>query len=232
MTHVALVTGANRGLGLEIARQLLARGLRVVLTGRDETATRRALEALGAAGKNALAVRLDVTDPASIDAARRTAEEQLGPVDVLVNNAAVLLQESVDLLSIPRDAFRATFDTNVFGAIEVCRVFVPPMAARGYGRVVNVSSGVGQFASLSTYAPAYSISKTALNAFTRVLAATYHGQGVLVNGVDPGWVRTDMGGKSAPRSVEQGAETAVWLATLPEDGPTGGFFRDRRAIPW
>jgi NAD(P)-dependent dehydrogenase (short-subunit alcohol dehydrogenase family) len=233
MTHVALVTGANRGLGLEIARQLLARGLRVVLTGRDETATRRALEALGAAGKNALAVRLDVTDPASIAAARRAAEERLGPVDVVVNNAAVLLHENDDLLSIPRDAFRATFDTNVFGAIEVCRVFVPPMAERGYGRVVNVSSGVGQFASLSTYAPAYSISKAALNAFTRVLAATYQGRGgVLVNAVDPGWVRTDMGGKSAPRSVEQGAETAVWLATLPEDGPTGGFFRDRRGIPW
>jgi NAD(P)-dependent dehydrogenase (short-subunit alcohol dehydrogenase family) len=232
MAHVALVTGANRGLGLEIARQLLARGLRVVLTGRDETATHRALEALGRAGKNALAVRLDVTNPASITAARRTAEEQFGPVDVVVNNAAVLLHENDDLLSIPRDAFRATFDTNVFGAIEVCRVFVPPMAERSYGRVVNVSSGVGQFASLSTYAPAYSISKAALNAFTRVLAATYEGQGVLVNAVDPGWVRTDMGGKSAPRSVEQGAETAVWLATLPENGPTGGFFRDRRAIPW
>jgi NAD(P)-dependent dehydrogenase (short-subunit alcohol dehydrogenase family) len=232
MTHVALVTGANRGLGLEIARQLLARGLHVVLTGRDEAATHRALEALGAAGKSALAVRLDVTDPTSIAAARRTAEERFGPVDVIVNNAAVLLHENDDVLSIPRDAFRATFDTNVFGAIEMCRVFVPPMAERGYGRVVNVSSGVGQFASLSTYAPAYSISKTALNAFTRVLAATYQGQGVLVNAVDPGWVRTDMGGKSAPRSVEQGAETAVWLATLPQDGPTGGFFRDRRAIPW
>jgi NAD(P)-dependent dehydrogenase (short-subunit alcohol dehydrogenase family) len=229
---IALVTGANRGLGFEIARQLLGRGLRVVLTGRDEAATRRALEALGAAGKNALAVRLDVTDPASIAAARRTTEERLGPVDVVVNNAAVLVQENDSPLSIPRDAFRATFDTNVFGAIEVCRVFVPPMAERGYGRVVNMSSGVGQFARLSTYAPAYSISKTALNAFTRVLAATYQGKGVLVNAVDPGWVRTDMGGKSAPRSVEQGADTAVWLATLPENGPTGGFFRDRRGIPW
>ena len=232
MPHVVLVTGANRGLGREIARQLLARDLRVVLTGRDEAATHRVLEALDAAGKNALAVRLDVTDPANIAAARRTAEERFGPVDIVVNNAAVLVHENDDLLSIPRDAFRATFDTNVFGAIEVCRVFVPPMAERGYGRVVNVSSGVGQFASLSTYAPAYSISKTALNAFTRVLAATYQSQGVLVNAVDPGWVRTDMGGKSAPRSVEQGAETAVWLATLPDDGPTGGFFRDRRAIPW
>jgi len=232
MAHVALVTGANRGLGLEIARQLLAQGLRVVLTGRDEAATRRALESLGAAGQSALAVRLDVTDPMTIAAARRTAEQRLGPVDVVVNNAAVLLHENDDLLSIPRDGFRATFETNVVGAIEVCRVFVPPMAQRGYGRVVNVSSGVGQLARLSTYAPAYSISKTALNAFTRVLAATYQGQGVLVNAVDPGWVRTDMGGKSAPRSVEQGAETAVWLATLPESGPTGGFFRDRRAIPW
>jgi NAD(P)-dependent dehydrogenase (short-subunit alcohol dehydrogenase family) len=232
MAHVALVTGANRGLGLEIARQLLAQGLRVVLTGRDAAATQRAVEALGAAGKNALALRLDVTDPATIAAARRAAEQRLGPVDVVVNNAAVLLHENDDLLAIPRDAFRATFETNVFGAIEVCRVFAPPMAERGYGRVVNVSSGAGQFARLSTYAPAYSISKTALNAFTRVLAATYQGQGVLVNAVDPGWVRTDMGGQSAPRSVEQGAETAVWLATLPERGPTGGFFRDRRAIPW
>jgi NAD(P)-dependent dehydrogenase (short-subunit alcohol dehydrogenase family) len=150
----------------------------------------------------------------------------------VVNNAAVLLNENDELLAIPRDAFRATFDTNVLGAIEVCRVFVPPMAERGYGRVVNVSSGAGQLARLSTYAPAYSISKTALNAFTRALAATYQRQGVLVNAVDPGWVRTDMGGTSAPRSVEQGAETAVWLATLPESGPTGGFFRDRRAIPW
>jgi NAD(P)-dependent dehydrogenase (short-subunit alcohol dehydrogenase family) len=232
MARVALVTGANRGLGLEIARQLLAQGLRVVLTGRDEAATNRALEALGAASKDALAVRLDVTDPPSIAAARRTVEERFAPVDVVVNNAAVLVHENDDPLSIPRDAFRATFDTNVFGAIEVCRVFVPPMAERGYGRVVNVSSGVGQVARLSTYAPAYSISKAALNAFTRALAATYQGRGVLVNAVDPGWVRTDMGGKSAPRSVEQGAETVVWLATLPEDGPTGGFFRDRLAIPW
>src|ERR1043166_10098664 len=180
MAHVALVTGANRGLGLEIARQLLAQGLRVVLAGRDEAATHRALEALGAAGKNALAVRLDVTDSTTIAAARRTAEQRLGPVDVVVNNAAVLLHENDDLLAIPRDAFRATFDTNVLGAIEVCRVFVPPMAERGYGRVVNVSSGAGQLARLSTYAPAYSISKTALNAFTRVLAATYQGQGVQI----------------------------------------------------
>jgi NAD(P)-dependent dehydrogenase (short-subunit alcohol dehydrogenase family) len=136
------------------------------------------------------------------------------------------------VLSIPAEHFEETLRTNLLGAIEVCRVFVPAMAERGYGRVVNVSSGAGQLSHMSTYAPAYSMSKTALNAFTRILAATHRGSGVLVNAVDPGWVRTDMGGPSAPRSVEKGAETIVWLATLPDKGPTGGFFRDRRPIEW
>jgi NAD(P)-dependent dehydrogenase (short-subunit alcohol dehydrogenase family) len=144
----------------------------------------------------------------------------------------VLLFEDEDVLSIPADGYRRTFDANVFGAIEVCRVFAPEMARAGYGRIVNVSSGAGQLSTMSTYAPAYSMSKAALNAFTRILANTYRGAGVLVNAADPGWVRTDMGGPSAPRSPQEGAETIVWLATLPDGGPTGGFFRDRRPIPW
>jgi NAD(P)-dependent dehydrogenase (short-subunit alcohol dehydrogenase family) len=230
--RVALVTGANRGMGLETCRELLARGLRVVLTARDEGALQRALHGLGEAGRGALGLRMDVTDVASIAAARRTAEERLGPVDVLVNNAAVLLYEDAGLFSIPADAFTRSFDTNLFGPVEVCRAFVPGMAERGYGRVVNVSSGAGQLASMSTYAPAYSISKTALNAFTRVLAETVRGRGVLANAVDPGWVRTDMGGPAAPRSVRQGVETTVWLATLPDDGPTGGFFHDQHPVDW
>jgi NAD(P)-dependent dehydrogenase (short-subunit alcohol dehydrogenase family) len=227
--RVALVTGANRGLGLETCRQLLGRGLRVVMTGRDECALHDAGRALG---EDAIPVRMDVTDPSTIRSAHRIIMEQVGGVDVLVNNAAVLLFEHSDVLSIPGDAFRRTLDTNLLGAIEVCRVFVPPMADRGYGRVVNVSSGAGQLSRMSTYAPAYSISKAALNAFTRILGETYRDKGVLANVVDPGWVRTDMGGPSAPRSVQQGADTTVWLATLPDDGPTGRFFRDRRPIEW
>jgi NAD(P)-dependent dehydrogenase (short-subunit alcohol dehydrogenase family) len=231
-TRVALVTGANRGLGLETSRQLLARGLRVVLTGRDEGALARALRDRHQHEERAMTVSMDVTDVASIKSAQQAIARRFGSVDILVNNAAVLLYEDEAALSIPSEAYRRTFDTNVFGVIEVCRVFAPEMARSRYGRIVNVSSGAGQLATMSTYAPAYSMSKAALNAFTRILAHTYRGSGVLVNAVDPGWVRTDMGGPSAPRSPKEGADTIVWLATLPEDGPTGGFFHDRRAIEW
>jgi NAD(P)-dependent dehydrogenase (short-subunit alcohol dehydrogenase family) len=230
--RVALVTGANRGLGFETSRQLLAQGLRVVLAGRDEQGLERAADELDAGAERAMAVCLDVTDVTSITRAHRGVGERFGAVDVLVNNAAVLEFENADALSIPAEAYRRTFETNVFAAIELCRVFTPPMAEARYGRIVNVSSGVGQLATMSTYAPAYAMSKTALNAFTRILAHTYRDRGVLVNAVDPGWVRTDMGGPSAPRSPGEGADTIVWLATLPDDGPSGGFFRDRRAIEW
>lgn len=230
--HVALVTGANRGMGLETCRQLLARGLDVVMTGRDEDALAHARQGLGDLAEHAIAVPMDVADDASIGAAYRLAVERVGHVDVLINNAAVLLFENDDVLAIPAAGFRETFATNVFGIIEVCRAFVPPMAERGYGRIVNVSSGAGQLATMSTYAPAYAISKTAVNAFTRILAETYRSRGVLANAVCPGWVRTDMGGPSAPRSVEHGVDTTIWLATLPDDGPTGKFFRDRHPIDW
>jgi NAD(P)-dependent dehydrogenase (short-subunit alcohol dehydrogenase family) len=230
--RIAVVTGANRGLGLETCRALLGLGLRVVMTGRDEADLERARKGIRDAASNPIAVRMDVTDPESIRSAHRTIVAEVGPVDVLVNNAAILLQESTSVLSIPESAFRQTFDTNLFGVVEVCRAFVPSMAERRYGRVVNVSSGAGQLARMSTYAPAYSMSKAALNAFTRILAATYRGRGVLANAVDPGWVRTDMGGPSAPRSLAQGADTTVWLATLPDNGPTGGFFHDREPMEW
>ena len=229
---VALVTGANRGLGLETSKQLARLGCRVALTGRDALRVQSAMRTLEAAEDQLMAVRMDVREPASIAEAQQRIVQQLGPVDILVNNAAVLVHEDSEVLSIPSQGFHETFATNLFGVIEVCRVFVPSMAERGYGRVVNVSSGAGQLSEMSTYAPAYSLSKAALNAFTRILASTYRDRGVLVNAVDPGWVRTDMGGARAPRSVEQGVDTIVWLATLESNGPTGGFFRDRRAIRW
>jgi NAD(P)-dependent dehydrogenase (short-subunit alcohol dehydrogenase family) len=231
-SRVALVTGANRGLGLETSRQLIEKGVLVALAGRDLASLDEAAGRLGVDEQSAMTVRMDVTDAASITRARREVLQRFGRVDILVNNAAVLVAENGDVLEITSDEYRQSFDTNVFGVIEVCRTFVPDMARARYGRVVNVSSGAGQLAAMTTYAPAYSMSKAALNAFTRLLAHTYRDEGVLANAVDPGWVRTDMGGPSAPRSPQQGADSIVWLATLRDDGPTGGFFRDRRQITW
>jgi NAD(P)-dependent dehydrogenase (short-subunit alcohol dehydrogenase family) len=231
-SRVALVTGANRGIGLEASRQLLQRGFRVVMTGRDPTHLANAAASLRASDDRVFTVPMDVAEARSIAEAHRMLAQRVGAVDVIVNNAAILQHESSGVLEIPIDDYQQTFDTNVFGAIEVCRAFVPDMAKRGYGRVVNVSSGVAQFSRMSTYAPAYTMSKVALNAFTKILAETFRGDGVLVNCVDPGWVRTDMGGPDATRSVEQGADTIVWLAMLPDNGPTGGFFRDHRQVEW
>jgi NAD(P)-dependent dehydrogenase (short-subunit alcohol dehydrogenase family) len=226
---VALVTGGNRGIGLEVCRQLAARGYRVLLSARDAAkadASARTLEG------NVQPLALDVTDPASVERAKADALKRFGRVDVLVNNAAVLLDENRELFDVSIDQFRTTMDTNVLGAIAVSEAFVPGMVARRFGRVVNVSSRAGQLSTMGDYAPAYSISKAALNAFTRQLAAATNGSGVLVNSADPGWVRTGMGGSNAPRSVEQGADTIVWLATLPDNGPTGEFFSDRKRIEW
>ena len=230
--RVALVTGANRGIGLEVCRQLAALGLRVVLTARDRKKADAAAASLGGTPEEVIAVQLDVTDARSIREAGQEVADRAGHVDMLVNNAAILLGESQGVLDIPIDDYRKTFETNVFGAIAVCQTFVPAMTRRRYGRVVNVSSRAGQLSRTGSYAPAYSISKTALNGFTRQLAAATTGADVLVNAACPGWVRTDMGGSGAPRSVEQGADTIVWLATLPAGGPSGGFFSDRKLLDW
>jgi NAD(P)-dependent dehydrogenase (short-subunit alcohol dehydrogenase family) len=229
--RTALVTGANRGLGREVCRQLAAKGMHVVLTARDGAKAEAAAKALRSTGDVTAAV-LDVTDSRSIRALAAGLASRGVHVDVLVNNAAILVGESRGVLDLPIDELRATLETNVIGALAVSQAFVPRMVERRFGRVVNVSSEAGQLASMGTYAPAYSLSKSALNALTRQLAAVTPGQGVLVNSACPGWVRTDMGGSSAPRSVEQGADTIVWLATLPNDGPTGGFFSERRPIEW
>ena len=229
--ETALVTGANRGIGLEVCRQLAAKGYRVVLTARSRPKAAQAARTLAAHGA-VEAVALDVTDSSSVVHAAREVEDRVGHVDVLINNAAILVAERKGVLGTTLDEFRETFETNVLGVISVCQAFVPGMVRRKRGRVVNVSSRAGQLSGMGQYAPAYSISKTALNAFTVQLANASRNAGVLVNAACPGWVRTDMGGPGAPRSVEQGADTIVWLATLPDNGPSGGFFEDRKKIDW
>jgi NAD(P)-dependent dehydrogenase (short-subunit alcohol dehydrogenase family) len=227
--RVALVTGANRGIGREVARQLAAKGLTVVLGSRDEAAGRAAAEGMEG---NVIPRQLDVSDQASVDAAFDWIESELGRLDVLVNNAGIAPNDQGSGVEPNLDAVREGIETNTFGAWRAAQRAIPLMRRGGYGRIVNVSSGAGQLSDMNGGAPAYRISKTALNAVTRVLNAELEGSGILVNSVCPGWVRTDMGGSSARLSIEEGADTPVWLATLPDDGPSGGFFRNREPIPW
>jgi NAD(P)-dependent dehydrogenase (short-subunit alcohol dehydrogenase family) len=229
-SYVALVTGGNRGIGLEVARQLASRGCRVVIGARTNEGLAAGIAAVESGVEGVI---LDVTKPNTIAAAAAELDGRFGRLDVLVNNAAIAIAENVAVLKTSADDLRATFETNLFGAIAVAQAFVPGMVKRRYGRVVNVSSRAGRLATMgTTYAPAYSMSKTALNGFTKMLAVETRGSGVRVNSACPGWVRTDMGGPNAPRSVQEGAETLVWLATLPATGPTGGFFADRKQIEW
>lgn len=231
--RVALVTGANRGIGLEIVRQLARNGLRVVLTARDAAKGQAARAALAAEGLEASFHGLDVCDAGQARAAAEWVEREFGRLDALVNNAGVLIDpRGTRVATLDPAVLRDTLETNLVGALVVTQACLPLMRARGYGRIVNVSSELAQLGSTGPGTPAYRISKTALNAFTRALAAEFTGTGIKANAMSPGWVRSDMGGPSAPRSLAQGADTAVWLALLPDDGPSGGFFKDREPIAW
>lgn len=231
--RLAVVTGSNRGIGFEVCRQLARKGLRVVLTSRDEARGRQAQAVLKNEGHDVLFHELDVTDKESVAAIAKYLEGEHDRVDVLVNNAGILLGKyDTSVLDEEEGLFRDTLETNFYGALRMSQALVPLMQKHRFGRVVNLSSGLGQLDEMGDGVSAYRVSKTALNALTRMLATAVEDDNILVNSMCPGWVRTDMGGSTADRSVEKGAETAVWLAMLPHDGPTGGFFRDKKSIPW
>jgi NAD(P)-dependent dehydrogenase (short-subunit alcohol dehydrogenase family) len=234
--RVAVVSGANRGIGLEIVRQLARNGLTAVIGARNPGKGLAAADKLKAEGLQVTVVELDVDDEKSPARAIAEVKRLFGRCDVLVNNAAILADGpagfEASVLDLASGDARRTFETNVLGPLRLIQAAVPLMREQRYGRIVNMSSGAGQLAEMGMGFPAYRMSKSALNALTRITAAELREANIKVNAVCPGWVRTDMGGPNAQRSVEQGAETPVWLAALPDDGPTGGFFRDRKPIPW
>jgi NAD(P)-dependent dehydrogenase (short-subunit alcohol dehydrogenase family) len=227
--RTALVTGANRGIGLAVARQLAELGNLVFLGSRDPGAGEDAATSLRRLGLDVTPIRLDLADAATIDAAVEEIEQSGHSVDVLVNNAGVLHEKP--LLELTDEEIADSVAVHVTGPIRLIRAVVPNMVARGHGRIVNVSSGWGSFAEGLGGPGAYGVTKAALNALTVRLAKELP-SAIKVNAMCPGWVRTRMGGEGATRSPDEAADTAVWLATLPDDGPTGGFFRDRKPIDW
>jgi NAD(P)-dependent dehydrogenase (short-subunit alcohol dehydrogenase family) len=233
---VALVTGANRGIGREVARQLAERGYEVLLSARDsEKAAAAAAEIAASGGASAegsvTALTLDVSDPQSIAAAAEQVRARPGRLDVLVNNAGIGSDFGVAGVAPDFDAIQRALDTNFFGAYRLTVALLDLLRASAHPRIVNVSSGMGGVAEMGGWSPGYRVSKAALNATTRILSTELQGEGFLVNSACPGFVNTDMGGPmGASKSVEDGAAGIVWLATLPDDGPTGGFFRDGKAV--
>jgi NAD(P)-dependent dehydrogenase (short-subunit alcohol dehydrogenase family) len=225
---IALVTGANRGIGREVCVQLAALDYTVLLTARDRAKAEAAARALGG---DVHALALDVASDESVRRAAGEAADRFGRVDVLVNNAGIHYDSWQGVLDADWRIVREAYETNVFGAWRCAQAFAPAMRDRRCGRIVNVSSQVGSLASMGAGTPAYASSKAALNALTRVLAGELHGTGVLVNSVCPGWVATDMGGAGG-RPVEDGAASVVWAVTLRDDGPTGGLFRDGQPLAW
>lgn len=231
--RVALVSGANRGLGFEVCRQLAQRDYQVILTSRDTANGLAAVQKLMDEGLPVLFQPLDVTEGASVAALGHFLEQEFGRLDVLVNNAGIYLRrEDENITTVSIDTLERTLATNTFGALRASQMAIPMMRKNAYGRLVNVSSNMGQLSHIDSSSAAYRLSKAAMNVLTRMLADATRGTDILVNACSPGWVKTDMGGPGANRSLEQGADIIVWLATLPSGGPNGSFFQDRKRIEW
>jgi NAD(P)-dependent dehydrogenase (short-subunit alcohol dehydrogenase family) len=230
--QVALVTGANRGIGLGVTRQLADRGFTVILGARDLAKGEDAAMPMVEGGVRVIPKQLDVADQQSVDELKSWVEAQFGKLDALVNNAAILYDSWQRAANADLNTVREAFETNTLGAWRMCQAFIPLLRESGHGRIVNVSSESGSLAVMGGGTPAYSASKVALNALTRMLADELKSSRILVNSVCPGWVATEMGGASAPRSIEEGAAGIVWAVMLPDAGPTGGFFRDGQPLAW
>jgi NAD(P)-dependent dehydrogenase (short-subunit alcohol dehydrogenase family) len=238
--RIALVTGANRGLGFEISRQLGRKGIIIVAGAREGADASSTVERLKSEGIDAHSVILDVTAPSAVDVLPTLLEVQFGGLDILVNNAGVQFDAGVNPSELETEILRTTFEINVFGAFAVTQALLPLIRKSSFGRIVNMSSSLGSLAAIGdptspfyeVVCPAYQASKAALNALTVLFAKELKNTAVKVNSACPGWVRTELGTERAPLSVEEGADTPVWLATLPADGPTGGFFNSRKPTPW
>jgi NAD(P)-dependent dehydrogenase (short-subunit alcohol dehydrogenase family) len=235
MSHdkqVALVTGGNRGIGYELVKQLALNGFKVILASRDPEMGHEAAQRLKESNLDVSFVVMDVDNQESIHQAAITVNERYGRLDVLINNAGVYLEENKKLVAMDPSVLERTMTTNFFGAYHVIRSFIPLMEKQGYGRIINVSSEYGAMSEMSYQGVgAYKLSKFALNGLTRLVAAEINGD-IKINAVDPGWVSSDMGGSSAPRTPRQAAESILWLATIGPEGPNGGFFRDGKRIDW
>lgn len=233
MEKIAVVTGANRGMGFEVSRQLAKIGIQVILTSRDPEKGQKAAQQLQQEGFDVIYYPLDVANDESIKVFSQFVRQKFGRVDVLINNAGLMIDApEISVFDAKVDILRKTMESNVYGPFQLIQALVPVMKEHHYGRIVNVSSGMGQLTDMGGGYPGYRLSKVSLNALTRIFANELDGTNILVNTMCPGWVKTDMGGPGATRTPEQGVDTMVWLATLPDGGPTGGFFRDRQPIPW
>ena len=242
---VAVVTGGNRGLGLEVTRQLARQGIRVVLTARNIIKGQQTVAELAKEGLEVQFFGLDVTSSGSIEALATFMHQEFGRCDILINNAGVFPDIMKDgqvnyerdddntVMKVSVKNMREAMETNLYGPVQLAQQFIPLMKRNNYGRIVNISSGLGQLSEVAdSRNVAYRLSKTALNMVTCTLASELKGSNILVNSVCPGWCKTDMGGPYAHREPQEGAKGIVWLATLPDGGPTGGFFRDQQPISW
>lgn len=226
---IALVTGGNRGIGFAIANGLVAKGYQVIITARSLEIAQQAATKLG---KNVIPLELDISSDRSIEQRIASLKQQISQLDILVNNAGIYPDSNVNILSTTRDLLALGMNTNAFGAILMVQALLPLLEKSSDARIINISSGMGGLDGLTTTAPSYCLSKLALNGATIMLAQSLESKGIMVNAVCPGWVKTDMGGSSAPRSPEQGADTAIWLATEASRNQTGKFWRDRQVISY